>query len=57
MTKIQIESAMGSHLVRQWVLDGSGPARFGWASVHACKLRWEGRTLAEVVKRLTLGQV
>lgn len=42
-----------AELVYGWVLDGPGPARYGWASVHPTKERWEGRTLAEISRRLT----
>ncbi len=47
----QIEGALGAKLRRGWILDGAGPARFGWASIHPCCERWEGRTLAEIAAR------
>ncbi len=52
MTKNQIEKVLGLKLVRGWILDGVGPARYGWASVHPAKQRWEGRTLAEIAARI-----
>lgn len=53
MSRAQIEQVLGAVLVRGWILDGAGPARFGWASVHPCKQRWEGRTLAEIAARIS----
>ena len=49
MTRTKAENATGLFLVRTWVTDGPGKARFGWASVHPCKTRYEGKTLREVV--------
>ncbi len=46
-----VEKLVGAKLVRGWILDGAGPARFGWASVHPSKQRWEGKTLADVRAR------
>lgn len=51
-TRQQIEQRIGATLTHGWVLDGAGPARYGWASVHPCKTRWEGKTLAEIAARL-----
>lgn len=50
--KEQIEKALGHTLTRGWILDGAGPARYGWGSIHPCKTRWEGRTLREIDQRL-----
>lgn len=50
--KSAIENKLGTILVRGWILDGAGPARYGWASVHPCKQRYEGRTLRDVAGRL-----
>lgn len=52
MTKKQIEKAANVHLVRQWILDGAGPARYGYGAVKACKIVWLGRTLNEVARAL-----
>jgi hypothetical protein len=55
MTKIKtkmIEQRLGKRLIRGWILDGAGPARFGWGSIHPCQIQWEGRTLAEIAARL-----
>lgn len=50
--KRQIEKRIGAQLTRGWILDGAGPARFGWGSIHPCKVRWEGRTLADIAARV-----
>jgi hypothetical protein len=42
VTRAQIEERLGVRLVRGWILDGAGPARYGWASVRPCRQRWEG---------------
>jgi hypothetical protein len=46
------ESLIGAKMIHGWHLDGAGPARFGWSSVHGCKVTFRGRTLFEVAKRL-----
>ena len=51
-SRAQIEAALGARLRHGWILDGAGPARYGWASIHPCRERWEGRTLAEIAARL-----
>ena len=35
-------------LIRGWHLDGAGPARYGWAYHHPCRVEYIGRTLADV---------
>lgn len=55
MTKKQIEKAAGVRIVRQWILDGAGPARYaryGYGAVKPCKIVWLGRTLAEAARAL-----
>jgi hypothetical protein len=52
MTKTEIEQTVGATISRKWVLDGAGPARFGWCALHPCKEEWLGRTLEEVAARL-----
>ena len=32
-----------------WHLCGPGPARFGWAFAHPCKLEWLARTKKEAL--------
>jgi hypothetical protein len=38
-------------LRRGWHLDGPGPARWGWAYQHPCKVEYVGRTLAIAIAR------
>ncbi len=52
MTQKQIEQTIGTKIVHGWHMDGAGPARFGWAAVHACRVRYLGRTLAEAAERV-----
>lgn len=52
MSKIEIEAKANVVLVRGWILDGAGPARFGYGRVAPCKQVWVGRTLAEVAATL-----
>ena len=47
-TRAKLEALLGHTLIHGWHLDGPGPARWGWASVHPCRVRYEGRTLADV---------
>ncbi len=35
---------------RGWVLDGAGPARYGYYFQHPCKQEWLGRSCREVVE-------
>ena len=35
-----------------WHLDGSGPARYGWAYQHPCKVEFVARTLFGVTEAL-----
>jgi hypothetical protein len=53
MTRTDIEKTLGILLRHGWILDGAGPARYGWAAIHPCRERWMGRTLAEVAKRVS----
>ena len=53
MSKKAIEERLGALLLRGWVLDGAGPARYGWYSLHPCRQRWEGTTLAAIAERLS----
>lgn len=52
MTKSSLEQAANVVLVRGWILDGAGPARFGYARLATCKQVWLGRTLAEAAVAL-----
>lgn len=52
MTRAQIEAAAGVGLVHGWILDGAGPARWGWARVAPCRVVWLGRTLADAAAAL-----
>ncbi len=52
--KKKIEQRIGRLLTRGWILDGAGPARFGWAAIHPCKLTYLGRTLADVAVKVSL---
>ena len=54
MARAELERRIGAKLVKGWVLDGVGPARYGWGSVWPCRTRWEGRTLAEISLRLKI---
>jgi len=58
MTKNELEARFGQLLRRGWILDGPGPARFGWARLAPCKEVWLGRTLAEVAggREMTIQQ-
>jgi hypothetical protein len=47
-----IETAAKVKLVHGWILDGAGPARWGWAQLTPCKQVFLGRTLAEVATAL-----
>lgn len=54
MSKIQtLGKKHGVHLVRQWILDGAGPARYGYGRVAPCKIVWLGRTLADAERVLS----
>ena len=48
----KLEQRLGALLRRGWILDGAGPARYGWASIQPGRERWEGRTLREIRDRL-----
>lgn len=52
MTRLQIERAANVKLVRGWILDGAGPARFGYAVQHPCRQQYVGATLREVAAKL-----
>lgn len=52
MTKTQIETRANVVLVRGWILDGAGPARFGYARLDPCKQTWLGKSLLEVAAAL-----
>lgn len=52
--KQTIEKYLGVMICRGWVLDGPGPARYGWAAIHPCKKTYLGRTLAEIAAKLGL---
>lgn len=51
-TRAQLETRLGVKITRAHILDGAGPARFGWGALHPCKTSWLGRTLADVADRL-----
>jgi len=53
VTRAQIERQIGARIRHGWILDGAGPARWGWAAIDPCRERWLGRTLAEVAERLS----
>jgi len=56
--KDDFESCTSALTIRHgWGLDGPGPARFGWWAVHPCRVRWLGRTRADVVARMMDGTV
>jgi hypothetical protein len=44
----RIEATLGVCIRRGWVLDGTGPARFGWVAIYPACERYLARTLAEV---------
>jgi hypothetical protein len=50
-SKATVERQIGATLVRGWILDGAGPARYGWGILHACTTTYAGRTLLDVVSR------
>jgi hypothetical protein len=50
--RAKIERALGVAIRRGWILDGAGPARYGWAAIHPCKESYLGRTLADVAARV-----
>ena len=52
LTKSAIEQAANVVLVHGWILDGAGPARFGYAQQSTCKQVYLGRTLADAAGRL-----
>lgn len=54
MTKSLIEARVGVRIFRGWVLDGPGPARFGWYAQHPCKQTWLGRTLRLVARAMNV---
>jgi len=53
VTRAQIERQIGARIRHGWILDGAGPARWGWAAIDPCRERWLGRSLAEVAERLS----
>lgn len=52
-TQTMIEASLGVRIQRGWILDGAGPARFGWAAIEPCRSRFLGRTLAQVSDAVT----
>lgn len=46
-----LETQVGIHIVKGWILDGVGPARYGYGRVSASKIVWLGKTLAEVKEK------
>jgi hypothetical protein len=52
MNRRAIEESANVMLVRGWILDGVGPARWGWAVVEPLKRRWVGKTLADAARSL-----
>jgi len=52
----QLSERANEHFVGpQWILDGAGPARWGYGVITPNKIRWLGRTLSDVeavVRRL-----
>lgn len=40
-------------LYRGWHLDGAGPARYGWAYRHPCKVEFVGRTIVSAIVHAT----
>ena len=49
MTEAQrLGAEHGVHLTRGWILNGVGPARFGWGVIEPLRTRWLGRTLDDV---------
>lgn len=49
-TAKKIEKLLGIEgaVFRGWVLDGAGPARFGWYAHYPCKNVFLGRSFAEI---------
>ena len=39
-------------MVRCWITDGAGPARFGYGRIAPCKYVWLGKTLEEAARAL-----
>lgn len=54
MTQVEIEQAANVKIVRGWILDGAGPARYGYARLDPCKQTWLGRSLVEAAAALGL---
>jgi hypothetical protein len=47
MTQRELEIKAKVTIIRGWILDGAGPARYGYGRVSPCKVVWLGKTLAE----------
>lgn len=56
-TRAQLERAANVKLSRGWILDGPGPARYGWTRVDTCKKVWLGRTLTDAALALKIEHV
>ena len=53
-TEKTIEKRAKIVLKRGWILDGAGPARYGYARLTPCREVFLGRTLADVAAALRL---
>lgn len=49
-----LEQQIGTKVRRGWILDGAGPARYGWAAIYPCRERYLGRTIREALYALKL---
>ncbi len=52
VSRAMVEKKADVKLIHGWILDGVGPARWGWAVLEPCKQRWVGKTLAAVAVSL-----
>jgi hypothetical protein len=52
----RLQRASGVALMRGWILDGPGPARWGYGRLAPCKTVWLGRTLAEAAHALGVSE-
>lgn len=47
-----LEKRLGVPLTRGWILDGAGPARYGWGAIHPCKTTFLAATLEGVANKI-----
>jgi hypothetical protein len=48
----RLRKILGSDVRRGWILDGAGPARYGWGKQTGQRVRFLGATAAEALARL-----